>query len=133
MDKIRLIPGFQAFLRPKSFNELAPAAYEGPVVILNDHPSHSDALVLIPDSSNSRSISVKNVPLKSFTSDVGKRLLVDLKSLLSAAGIRNRTARKSERVESPTGNRANFEDILGELWTCVVKPVIDSLAYEVHT
>ncbi|KIM23683.1 hypothetical protein M408DRAFT_27643 [Serendipita vermifera MAFF 305830] len=37
IKQVRKIPGFELFLRPKTFDKLTPAAYEGPVAIINIH------------------------------------------------------------------------------------------------
>lgn len=130
VEKIRLIPEFQAFLRPRSLNELAPAANEGPVIILNDYKLHVDALVLIPEDSASGKVSVVNIPLEGFTSQVGKKLYSDLTSHLVQTGARAQGTRKSNRVQETTEDVIKFEDILRQLWLRVVKPVIDGLAYQ---
>ncbi|THU80722.1 hypothetical protein K435DRAFT_874071 [Dendrothele bispora CBS 962.96] len=49
LQKVRGLDGFGSFLRPKKFSELAPAARNGPVVIINVHHSCCDALVMHSD------------------------------------------------------------------------------------
>lgn len=131
IEKIRLIPGFETFLQAKKFSQLAPAAYKGPVVILNEESHQCDALVLKLADSHDKRVSVIHVPLRGFTSALSKKLFLDLKSVLAAGGVRDQTLRQSERVESPTGKDARFEEILRVLWLHVVKPVIDKLGYRV--
>jgi hypothetical protein len=44
--EVRELPGFQGFLRPRSFAELSEAAVAGPVVLVNFSVLRSDALVV---------------------------------------------------------------------------------------
>jgi len=50
VEEIKRLPGFEVFLKAKTFSQVAgPAADEGPVVILDVEDSRSDALILIGD------------------------------------------------------------------------------------
>lgn len=124
--QIRQIPEFEGFLRAKSFSKLAPAACEGPIIILNVHQSRSDALVLIPDYSNSLSTSAVNIPLKPFVYQLSKILFAGMNRSLSSSGHRG-----SQRVKNSEDGELNFSEILGLLWLAVVKPVLDGLAFSV--
>ena len=103
IDEIRRIPNFEGFLRAKSFSQLAPAAHEGPVVILNVNDSQCDALVLIPDDSAERHVSVVNIPLERFSYDKSKKLFQALTGLLSSAGVRDRNDRKDRKGSISSG------------------------------
>ncbi|KIM22123.1 hypothetical protein M408DRAFT_36739, partial [Serendipita vermifera MAFF 305830] len=107
IDEIRRIPGFQAFMRAKTFAELAPAASEGAVVILNDYQTRCDALILNSDGSKGGSVSVSSIPLKDLTSTLSIELQRNLKSLLRSAGVRARGPRKSEK---------DYSDELPRIW-----------------
>ena len=48
---LRSLPGFAEFLQPKKSAPLCSVAVSGPVVIVNAHKTRSDALVLLPLSS----------------------------------------------------------------------------------
>lgn len=128
IEEIRKIPKFASFLEAKSFSELAPVSHEGPVVVLNVQRSRCDALILTSDEIKQH----MHVPLVHFTSELSESLFVDMKKLLSVAGVRARGNRKSQRVKSSISNSEKFEKILGELWVRVVKPVIDCLGYPVN-
>ena len=131
-------------MRAKTLTELAPAADEGPVVILNVDSLRCDALALIPDASDPRGVSVVGIPLKDFSYEMSKKLAQSLTRLLSSAGVRARDiqrkipmnevrgkeSRKSEQVGAPTDNRSKLIDILRKLWLYVVKPVLDGLALQ---
>ena len=88
-----MLPGFRGFLKAKTFSQLAPAAYEGPVVILNIDKSRSDALVLITDDSKDKCASVVNIPLIRFSYERGQTLREKLTSLLTLSGFRPRARR----------------------------------------
>jgi hypothetical protein len=130
IDEIRGIPGFEGFLRAKSFSQLAPAAHEGPVVILNVNKARCDALVLISDDTAERNVSAINIPLERFSHEKSQKMYQTMTDLLSSAGVRERNDRKTGRVQS-AGNEAKFKRILGILWHDVVKPVIERLAFQV--
>jgi tetratricopeptide (TPR) repeat protein len=130
IDEIRQIPGFEGFLRAKSFHQLSPAAHEGPVVILNINDSRCDALILIAEDSAERHVSAINIPLERFSHEKGKGLFRNLTELLSSAGARERNDRKSRTALSRVESDAKFKVILRILWKDVVKPVIEGLAFQ---
>ncbi|MGW3645629.1 CHAT domain-containing protein [Streptomyces sp. NPDC000878] len=45
--EVRSLPGFQGFLKPRSFEELSVSAAEGPVVVVNLSALRCDALVIV--------------------------------------------------------------------------------------
>jgi len=130
IDQIRKIPGFEDFLRAKSFRQLAPAAHEGPVVILNINDSHCDALILIAEDSAERRVSAINIPLERFSHEKAKKLFRNLTEFLSSAGVRERNDRKGMIARSQVDGDAEFKVILRTLWEDVVKPVIEGLAFQ---
>ena len=71
VEQTRGLPGFDGFLKAKTFCQLAPTAHEGPVVILNADDLRCDALALIADNSTERRVSVVNIPLTRFSYENG--------------------------------------------------------------
>ncbi|KIM20630.1 hypothetical protein M408DRAFT_81703 [Serendipita vermifera MAFF 305830] len=132
IEKVRKMPGFEYFLKAKSFDKLAPAAHEGPVSIINIHQLRCDALVLIPHDSQALNVSIVHIPLESFTHVMSETLFRDFNKLLSSTGVRARDTRKSEREAPVRDNEGSFRSILHSLWHHVVKPVLDGLAYQVR-
>jgi hypothetical protein len=132
IEEIRRLPNFEGFLRAKSFSQLAPAAHEGPVVILNVNGSRCDALVLIADDSSERHVSVVNIPLERFSYETSEKLFKALTGLLKSAGVRERNERKIHIGGSQADGEAKFKRILRILWQDVVKPVIEGLAFQVR-
>ncbi|PVF98188.1 TPR-like protein [Serendipita vermifera] len=128
IGEIRLLPGFESFMTPKTFETLAPVAQEGPVVILSIAESRCDALVLI---SGHKKASIVNIPLENFSYKTSVQLLSKLKQLLSLAGVRARDLRAHEWVQEQPKD-ADMKNILGILWKHVARPVIDGLGYEIN-
>jgi tetratricopeptide (TPR) repeat protein len=129
IDTIRAIPEYKSFMSPKRFDELAPVAHEGPVVILNVQESRCDALVLI---SSDADVSAVVIPLEQFSYDMSKKLSEALKSLLLSCGVRSRNLLRAIR-DGADEHDVTFKNILSILWRHVVKPVIDGLAYQVSS
>jgi len=132
VEEIRRLPGFEGFLKARAFSQLAPAAHEGPVVILNVDASRSDALILTADDSKEKHVSVANIPLTRFSYEIGQKLCGELTSLLKSAGVRDqREVRKGGLFFTEGSADAAFQNVLRILWLDVVQPVIDYLAYQV--
>lgn len=130
IKQVRKIPGFELFLRPKTFDKLTPAAYEGPVAIINIHKLRCGALVLIPHNSLHPTASIVHIPLESFSYEMSMDLFLRFRRLLSSAGVRAQNVRKSERESHCDNSKDLFGNILYDLWVHVVKPIIDGLAYQ---
>jgi len=132
VEEIRSLPGFEGFLKAKTFTQLAPVAHEGPVVILNVGDSQSDAIVLISDDSEDKRVSVVNIPLPQFSYETGRILCEKLADLLKSSGLRARgETRKTGRIFPGSGVGSTFQKILRILWQDVVQPVINGLGYQV--
>ncbi|THU96590.1 TPR-like protein [Dendrothele bispora CBS 962.96] len=117
IQQIRELNGFGSFLRPKKFSELAPAARNGPVVIINVHDSGCDALIVCP------STNIIHVSLPMFSYGEAAKMHSDLISSLKAGGVRE-----------PCQNPMNYEvstfilnEILGKLWVFVAQPLLSAV------
>ncbi|KAK0214048.1 CHAT domain-containing protein [Armillaria fumosa] len=122
VEEVRALPGFEDFLGPKKLATLKNAAKLGPVVLLNISPARCDALIIIPALDD-----VIHIPLKNFSLQKAKILQEQLTKALSAFGVRTRA---SQPVYATSVNNV-FMNVLKELWTCIVKPVLDGLAISV--
>ncbi|THU88541.1 TPR-like protein [Dendrothele bispora CBS 962.96] len=116
LQQIRELDGFGSFLRPKKFSELAPAARNGPVVIVNVHDSGCDALVVCP------STNIIHVPLPMFSYGEAAKMHSVLIASLRAGGVRDRET---------FANLINYEvstlvlkEILGQLWVLIAHPIL---------
>ncbi|KIM20447.1 hypothetical protein M408DRAFT_307726 [Serendipita vermifera MAFF 305830] len=126
VEQVRQLPGFEYFLKAKSFDTLAAAAYEGPVAIINVSERRCDALVLIPHDSQTPDVSIVHIPLESFSHAMSEKLFREFNRLLSSAGV----TRKSERESLVRDKEGSFKSILHPIWLHVVKPILDGLAYQ---
>jgi tetratricopeptide (TPR) repeat protein len=127
LEKIRKQPGFEYFLLPRPYNVLRHVSKEGPVVILNSHKDHCDA-VIVPDPTSAP----VHVPLQTVTLELVKQQDM-LKDLLRRCNARNRVQSSSSRLFgqredfSKRSTQECFEDIFNWLWTHVVSPVYQVL------
>ncbi|KDQ49336.1 hypothetical protein JAAARDRAFT_200967 [Jaapia argillacea MUCL 33604] len=118
------IQGFDRFLLPKPFSQLKGAAYLGPVVTLNVSSAQCDALILMPGLDD-----VLHIPLPTLTQTTAEELRGTFNNLLSEAGHLPPLERKFRPGKKPPAPDGNFEleKILAQLWSNVVKPVLDVL------
>ncbi|PVF92655.1 hypothetical protein CPB86DRAFT_829849 [Serendipita vermifera] len=123
---VRSLPSFDKFLRPLSSSQLKNAALNGPVVVLNIAEGRCDALAL-----SSGLEGVIHIPLPNITSERVTELRDELKNQLYSSGIRMRYTRAAKRV-TDKADMETCKRILAELWTNLVKPVLDSLAFSPH-
>jgi tetratricopeptide (TPR) repeat protein len=126
IEQVRSLPGFGHFLRPLSSLQLMKAAQGDPVVVLNIADQRCDALALIPGLDE-----VIHIPLPNITSKKVKDLEDDLKDLLHSSGVRMRGERAAKKVEDEADDEC-CKRILAEIWTSLVKPILDSLAFSVR-
>jgi hypothetical protein len=116
LNEIRMKPGFENFLLPIRFAQLAPAADDGPVVMINVHQQRCDALILKPGDLN-----VIAVPLTNCSFEDISTLRTKLRLILKRAGRNSRKPRPD--YESVDNDKIVFEEILYYLWSSVVQPV----------
>ena len=125
LQEIRTFPGFERFLLHKEFSQLRASARSGPVVILNAAESRCDALILVADLEDAIHVPLPNLTLKRSVA------LQNTLNMLSRA--HNGVILPDDRDGQPASRReGNWESILSSLWKCVVKPVLDALAFSVR-
>jgi hypothetical protein len=126
LKQIRSLPKFEDFLKPLRTSRLREAAQDGPVVVVNIAKERCDALALVPGLEE-----VIHIPLPGITSKKVAELWDGLKDHLYSNGIRMRGERAAQKwIEE--GGINNCGSILRELWSGLVKPVLDSLAFSVR-
>ncbi|KIM26702.1 hypothetical protein M408DRAFT_312371 [Serendipita vermifera MAFF 305830] len=130
IEQTRKLPGFEDFLRAKPVEKLAPAAYEGPVAIINVHKIRCDALILVPHDSHHQTTSIVTIPLKSFSYDMSVNLFKKFSQILSSERVRARGDRQGFRLQEDK-KKVSLDSILVDLWIYVVKPVLEGLGYRV--
>ncbi|THU99623.1 hypothetical protein K435DRAFT_855494 [Dendrothele bispora CBS 962.96] len=119
LQKIRELDGFGSFLRPKKFSELAPAARNGPVVIINVHDSGCDALVVCP------STNIIHIPLPMFSYGEAAKMHSVLIASLRAGGVRDRET--FEKLINYEVSNLVLKEILGKLWVLVAHPILSAV------
>ncbi|KAI0088787.1 TPR-like protein [Irpex rosettiformis] len=129
IQEIRGLEGFEHFLQPRSFSELKAVSSVGYVVVVNVHESRCDALIL-RDTND-----VIHVPLPSFSYNQAKDLQTRLRTVLKNHRLLGRTRDiyvdedhhgRGGRTRPPNEGD-ELKKILAELWSGVVKPVIDEI------
>ncbi|MEU7845585.1 CHAT domain-containing protein [Micromonospora sp. NPDC049114] len=119
LTEIRDRPGFADFLRPPPFDELARAAADGPVVLVNVAARRCDALVVAEGR-------VNVVPLEELTLD---ELVVRTATFLTAIAVLTEPAPSD--VPQPqvqrrrSAARVEVAQTLDWLWRVVARPVLD--------
>ncbi|CAE6405431.1 unnamed protein product [Rhizoctonia solani] len=120
LDQVRLTPGFENFLRPKKASELVKSAQSGPVVVINVHKSRCDALILLPNATE-----ILHVPLPNLYERKTLNLHVPFEILPRSPD--NLDELEGFRGVRPKVAKDQYESMLADLWTCVVKPILEAL------
>ncbi|CAE7075320.1 unnamed protein product [Rhizoctonia solani] len=118
--QIRQLEGFEDFLRPIKADVLVHAARAGPVVVINCHEKHCDALIMLPGEDQ-----VHHVALPSFSAEKAQQARKELETLLRAKGVRERGV----KVRQLDGQVVTMAGVLVTLWHNVVKPILEFLGY----
>ncbi|KAI0083831.1 CHAT domain-containing protein [Irpex rosettiformis] len=137
IKEIRLLEGFENFLRPEQASQLMAACTPGVVVIINMHRSRCDALVLIHNED------IIHIPLPLFSYDYARELQTQLWSI-----VRRRPKARNDMRDSdgndltksfPTAagdgdtqldEEVEMRTILHDLWAQVVRPIVDVLKHK---
>ncbi|KAJ1301890.1 hypothetical protein OPQ81_000730 [Rhizoctonia solani] len=128
LSRVRQLPGFEGFLKPKQASELVSAARTGPVVMLNIYVPFSpremlkyscDALILRPGTSEIAHLALP---------DFNLRTSANIFSRFDSSILRGNPIERG--VRQAAGHKLDLATILSILWRDVVKPVIDFLGYE---
>ncbi|KDR74208.1 hypothetical protein GALMADRAFT_70977 [Galerina marginata CBS 339.88] len=140
LEKVRNIPRFRNFLRPKPCADLLKDVPDtGPVVVVIVHKERCDALALIAGADTPL-----HIPLEGFSHRRAEELHRLLSLYLSSNGVRMRgmepKAEEQPKDNSEPENRGMkyettasekgsvIHEVLHDLWLYVVKPVLDGLA-----
>ncbi|CAE6507950.1 unnamed protein product [Rhizoctonia solani] len=130
LSRVRQLPDFESFLKPKQAFELVSAARTGPVVIINIYiPSNPlevleyscDALILQPGASE-----IAHLALPKFNSHTSANIFSHFDSSI----IRGAPIERGVHIHPITNHWSDFATILASLWKDIVKPVIDFLGYK---
>lgn len=122
LENARQLPGFHDFMRPRKAATLVDAAKDGPVIVINVHRTHSDALVIRPHGG-----SIAHVPLDNFSPKKAIDCRTQLMSTVGHRGGETRWVKLVRRAVKPE----YFKRIMACLWSDVVKPILEFLDYTV--
>ncbi|KAG8767551.1 hypothetical protein FRC12_006180 [Ceratobasidium sp. 428] len=122
VGQARKLPGFERFLMPKEFAELAKSSHASTVVVINVHKTRCDALALCPDVFNTI-----HIPLASFSRSQCLIVHNQLLTALRSSGVHARSSRRP--CFEPLIPNGIFKDLLATLWRDVVKPILSELQY----
>ncbi|CAE6488349.1 unnamed protein product, partial [Rhizoctonia solani] len=120
LSRAREIPGFKDFLRLVNKKGLTAAARNGPIVVLNCHENHGDALIIMPGKQI-----VRHLPLKNCSQEEMRQAWSAIARSLRSKGIRERGIKL---LQQP-GQKDKIQSTLLTLWKDIVKPVLDFLGY----
>ncbi|KAH9482014.1 hypothetical protein JR316_0006544 [Psilocybe cubensis] len=128
LAKARNIEGFDDFLRPHRYQDIirrVPST--GYVVVINIHAERCDAIALGGPKKEAL-----HIPLNLFTYNDAVRLVRLQDTVLESRGSRT----TEHEIEDTVGTRGSrpylrssnpMQEILGELWTSVVNPILQAL------
>ncbi|MET9659597.1 CHAT domain-containing protein [Streptomyces sp. NPDC006510] len=116
LARIRELPGFADFFQPPSLRDLTEIAREGPVVVINSHPTRSDALLVT-------ALGVVHLPLPRLghIDLIGHAL--NFHRAVRASGDPHLSA--TERKQAQAALRTTLE----WLWDTVAEPVLNRLGH----
>ncbi|QRW26161.1 CHAT domain protein [Rhizoctonia solani] len=125
LAQIRTLDGFNDFLLPLKSDRLINAARHGPVVVIgcSHHrcdQGRCDALLVVPGQST-----ISHLHLPNFTLRKAEEAREKLEGSLRNKGFRERGVKL---VPLP-GYKDGFASMLLDLWSDIVKPVLDFLGY----
>ncbi|KAG8733879.1 hypothetical protein FRC11_000757 [Ceratobasidium sp. 423] len=120
LAQARKLPNLEDFLRPAKVDALVRAARNGPIVVINCHKDHCDALLILPKQDE-----VHSIPLPNFTQEIAERARSEMQKSLEYKGYRERRP----LLDWEPGDEGRFGEILKLLWQDLVKPVLDFLGY----
>ncbi|KIJ35218.1 hypothetical protein M422DRAFT_84116, partial [Sphaerobolus stellatus SS14] len=121
LGQVHNLRGFEDFLKPKKLQRLVPASKNGPVVVINVHASHCDALILHSYNCTQPLI---HIPLPELSYERAHELVTQMKLILKTHNFRS--DRKMVLANEDVANKGEdtLQTILAHLWTWVVHPIL---------
>ncbi|CAE6433131.1 unnamed protein product [Rhizoctonia solani] len=120
LSQARSLPGFDDFLRPTKATVLAGAAQNGPIVVINCHEDHCDALLILPGQSQ-----IRHVPLPNFNGERAQWARSRIEASLRRKNLRERGV----KIKQEPGRKDEFGTVLKALWNDIIKPILDFLGF----
>ena len=131
LKTIKNIPQFKDFLQPRKCADIMSSLpEEGPIVIINIHSDRCDALALVAGAEKPL-----HIPLPNFSYQEAARLANGLCDYLFSLGIRSPRAMQRLGHPLPSGSGSDsgidLPVILKALWSNIVSPILEALAFSV--
>lgn len=127
LKEIQALPGFEDFLKPKSFDELSTVTNGGPVIVLLPHTIRCLAIVLLQGHCTLCKLPITLANIKELHQTL--RVLAGARGEGVGEGNYD-TDLRSLRRKTPN---KSVDDVLRVLWSQVAKPVIDLVMDNVST
>jgi tetratricopeptide (TPR) repeat protein len=118
LDEARLIPGFECLLRNASFTSIAQAATRHPIVVFVADENSGHAIIVQSE------VYCHLVRLPSATA-------ITLQNLSNRLGRHSKHARSSRGVRRVHVENDHSDDVYRELWTLIMRPVVEALQWPV--
>ncbi|CAE7180503.1 unnamed protein product [Rhizoctonia solani] len=122
--QIRVLRGFEDFLRPMRADGLMHASRNGPVVVINCHEEQCDALIVLPGHRTAT-----HLPLPGFSRNTALHARSKIESSLRRLGLRERGV----HTRREPGSKDHFASALKSIWDGIVNPVLDYLGYTANS
>ncbi|KAJ7674365.1 CHAT domain-containing protein, partial [Mycena rosella] len=123
IKQIRDRPGFANFLLPKTYEVLVQASQRGPIIILNSHKDHCDAIILLHPSA-----APIHLPFPDFELEELVQQRNGLKDFILGRNIRARGEEMNRLIGYMEGQEQYvFKDRLEWLWQNIVSHVYNVL------
>jgi hypothetical protein len=117
---VRAMDNFHDFLRPRTIDQLRPAASRGPVVLLIASTLRCDAIIIKYPSAP-----VELIHLPKMTYDDAVGMAIELTKVLKSLNLRQRLARREHLPGNEPGDK--IRQILAKLWSTVMEPVMSAV------
>ncbi|KAJ6569822.1 CHAT domain-containing protein, partial [Mycena vulgaris] len=121
ITKIRQLPGPENFLLPRPYADLCQASQHGPIVILNSHKDHCDAIVLLRPTSDPL-----HIPLPDVSVDSLKTMKTHLRAIIHGRNVRSTELQISRLVGKREG-QLDIKELINWIRTCIVNPIYIAL------
>jgi len=124
---IRNIAGFEYFLQPRNCTDvMGRLPDDGTVVIINIHSDRCDALALMAGAGEPM-----HIPLPNFSYQEADRLAKGLRGYLLRCRVISRIGMPLHDGNDPPSPNIDLVEVLSVLWSQVVWPILESLAFPV--
>ncbi|QRV81662.1 CHAT domain protein [Ceratobasidium sp. AG-Ba] len=122
MSQINNVLGEHNPCRPKKAVQLRGAARSGTVIIVNDSEDGCDAIIIRPSD-------IQHILLPLVTADKLAETRQQLRQALNLSGVRS-SQHRNPVFHCVYDEDKSFKEVLAQLWTAIVEPIIRELSYE---